>query len=1214
MRSNLRVLLTMVALSFCSAAGLFAADVTGLWQGTYSITAAYPAACNNQTTYTYTGPIWLALGQDGADVWAEGNWGGSKYVADCHVNDAPPTDLWLEGTTDGTNFVLTLHDEGDPKQFAGTVSGTTITGTVTSALVKGTFKLTRGNSGGCGAPNLIAPAPNANGIESPVTLQWSAVSGSDFYIVWAKTPDDDTFIEIGETEDTTLSTDVPPGSIVEWYVVAASGSCAAESAHATFTTAGCGYDGAVPLSPPNGATGVSSPVTFTWSAYPKATGYRIWAARDGGDYDVIDETTTTTTTDALPPGQYLWFVETFFADCDSAYSDDNAFTIPRAANCPTVGAKLASPAEGSTVTGHVTFTWSPVAGAVGYEVYAALDDGDYEWLGETTSTSLVADLGAGKISWIVSAELNGCDDLDSAIGTFTVPYDPACDHASTFLISPADGDSGVPLKVDFIWTPVDGATGYNVWIRYPAQQPQIIGSTKASRLTATLPQQGEIEWYTETTFASCSSDFAPSNVFTASANAACTAPGAPDVYVDPQAMSGEQYYLIFSPGLNTASYEVQESTTPSFSAAVTTKSTDILVPFTHTVASPTRFYYRVRSVSSCGLGTGAFSSAASIVISPATAADTESAEAAASYGAQGLIVQKVHIPGSGTANAKTGVLATFTVTADKPWMTVTPSSGTIPPEGIDLTITSDPKQLPAGTSTGTLKFTSTASATTPPSVPVSVNLVTPVTPNAGTSPLPTSLFVPAVVHAAGIGASFESDVRVANVSPQTMKYLLSFTPTLSDGTRSGQQATVQIDPGDTVALNDILKNFYGFAAAGDNVSGVLEVRPITNATTTPLGVTLASSRTFASGTAGTYGQYIPAIPFSQFIAKSKDPNVQTVLSLQQIAQSSSYRTNFGLVEGAGEAATVQVTVFNDAGQKLGSFPISLRPAEHMQIGQILAANGLTNVTDGRIEVAVTSATGKVTAYASVLDNKTQDPLLVFPVNTSSLPAGRRYILPGVADLNTGTSNWRSDIRIFNAGTTPASATLTYYPQGGNPGANAPATMTIAPGEVKAIDGALQSLFGVGNSGGSILVTTPNDSRLVATARTYNLTSNGTYGQFIPGLAPGDGVGLNERAAQILQVEESDRFRTNLGIVELTGNPVTVEISAFVPDSKVTAKTQITLGPNEFRQIGGILHQLGLGTTYNARIAMRVVGGTGRISGYGSLIDNRTQDPTYVPAQ
>ena len=36
--------------------------------------------------------------------------------------------------------------------------------------------------------------------------------------------------------------------------------------------------------------------------------------------------------------------------------------------------------------------------------------------------------------------------------------------------------------------------------------------------------------------------------------------------------------------------------------------------------------------------------------------------------------------------------------------------------------------------------------------------------------------------------------------------------------------------------------------------------------------------------------------------------------------------------------------------------------------------------------------------------------------------------------------------------------------------------------------------------------------------------------------------------------------------------------------------------------------------YNARISVEVTSGSGRVASYGSVIDNATSDPTYVPAQ
>jgi hypothetical protein len=316
----------------------------------------------------------------------------------------------------------------------------------------------------------------------------------------------------------------------------------------------------------------------------------------------------------------------------------------------------------------------------------------------------------------------------------------------------------------------------------------------------------------------------------------------------------------------------------------------------------------------------------------------------------------VHIPGSasgGTIAGKTALAGDqFTATTDKPWLKVEPSSGIIPPEGLDVTVTADPRELPAGSNTGTIILNTTASAGTK-SVPVSINLVTPVTPSASNSPTSSSLIIPAIAHAEGVGAKFESDVRITNASAQVMKYLLNFTPSNSDGTKSGQQATIQIDAGSTAALNDILRNFYGFATAGDNISGTLEIRPVmeenSRVSAVPTDVTFASSRTYANTPDGTFGQFVPAIKYSDFIARNG------VISLQQVAKSANYRTNIGLVEGSGQAATVLISVFDERGRVLSERMRDMLPGSHVQFPLDTA------VENGRVEVKVTNGEGRVTA-------------------------------------------------------------------------------------------------------------------------------------------------------------------------------------------------------------------------------------------------------------
>ena len=85
-------------------------------------------------------------------------------------------------------------------------------------------------------------------------------------------------------------------------------------------------------------------------------------------------------------------------------------------------------------------------------------------------------------------------------------------------------------------------------------------------------------------------------------------------------------------------------------------------------------------------------------------------------------------------------------------------------------------------------------------------------------------------------------------------------------------------------------------------------------------------------------------------------------------------------------------------------------------------------------------------------------------------------------------------------------------------------------------------------------------------------------------------------------------------VEVTGNDATVELLAYSPDSKVASRLVVPLSAGQYIQKGGIFKSMGFNNVYNGRITARVISGTGRIAAYGSVVDNRTTDPTYVPSQ
>ena len=831
-------------------------------------------------------------------------------------------------------------------------------------------------------------------------------------------------------------------------------------------------------------------------------------------------------------------------------------------------------------------------------------------------TLLITDVISATTSYWVRAT-NTCGTADSNTAILTIPQ---C-QKPVILAQPQNVTVhiGTPLTVSVL---ASGASSYQ-WYRASSGDPTnpIAAGTGPVLSIKALATSNTDYWVKVTN--SCGST--NSNSVTVTVD--CV-PRTLTMSVPPTATSASTYTVSWDGDAQVDfRNDLQEATKSDFSDAVTFQVTGANSRnFTHTVTTDTRYYYRAGNDPLCG-GAGPYSPAGSILVTAPQAPNlTNYNFANPPCTSNCTITQQLFIPGipvSGKDALATG--DQFSVASDKPFMTVSPATGALPPEGATVTVSIDTSQLDFGATQGSVTINRTPAAgkvgalgnpPPPTTVPVSVSVVAPVTQTPKTNNAPfNSLLIPAIAHADGIGTRFVSDVRLTNTAAQSITYQLTFTPANSDGTKSGKQLTLTIAGGDTKALNDIVKDWYGSGVLGEPGIGSLEIRPLNYSGKDPVSVSfasVASSRTYSVTAAGTFGQFIPALPLANFLIKSDVSKI----SLQQVAQSSAaggFRTNLGFVEGSGSAVNFVATLLDDNGNKLAERAYSLKPFESQQIrlDAFFNATGITlpNIADGRVEVRVTSDTGKVTAYASVLDNTTTDPLLVFPADPSKISASR-FVVPGVAEFDNSFSNFHTDMRIYNGGTSSVDVTLAFT------GASVPNKVkTIAAGATLALNDVLPTLWGI-TGGGSVVATTASDSQLVVTARTFSRdkTNGGTFGQFIPGVTAADAVGNGERALQIVQLEESPSFRTNLGLVEVTGNPASVELLAYTPDSKLASRTVVPLAAGQYLQQGQIFKSLGFSNVYNGRISAKVISGTGRVAAYGSVIDNRTTDPTYVPSQ
>jgi len=1138
------------------------------------------------------------------------------------VNGATLYELWLTNGGSTTLAASTASTSINSSVPSGTSSWFVVArlGTGCDPLVSATRTFTVQESAGCaqhGAPQVTSPVEGSTG-GSNVNVSWTAVPQAISYRVWIEV-NDTAPQDIGTTNGAiSLAANIPPGAIA-LYVDALFGGCPPTRSNIIHFTVNapdpCAQRAsATLLAPANNTVLGSSQVEFRWTPAPNASASRVWLALDGAPPALLGETTGNSLTAVVTPGQGVWFVEETFDGCASTSSTNFRFTLNEIAGCSVDAPALLAPANGAALSdGEVEFQWAAVSNAIRYEVYDSLVNGPPVLTGATTGTSLTRLVTPGEHEWLVRTFVDRCNPVDSAKSRFTYTPPPSCaDHQRPILISPLD-QAITTAPVSFDWNDPAGATLFEVYVIRGNNAPALIGSTTNSELANVNLATGAMRWFVRAFYGQeCSPlDSEQQQLEVVPLPQACSPLLPPVISAPGEISSGVEFLLQWSSIAGATGYQLQIASNAGFDGAdlITTSATSHALTRTNSGNEALAVFARVRAIDSrCTPvpSVSPYGPTAAIFVLPQ----------------QGTIGT---VPLSDPGNVQYTIVLgpefagqSFTAIPTEPWLSVTPASGVVGSGGTNLIVLANTGGLGVGTNSGAIAISLnalsgrvTTHATTTITPTISVNLVTPVKPAPANTPTPDTMIIPAVANAAGINAHFQSDVRVANTSPQLIKYQLTFIPSGDTGISAGRQTTFSIEPGHTVALDDVLKSWFGTGT--QNAIGVLQIRPLTTTSSStstasfgPLAnlVSFASSRTFNVTPNGTFGQYIPAVAYANFAGKS------TILSLQQIAQSPIYRTNLGLVEGSGSPADLLIRVFGGNGQQITSFTTHLNGGQHTQLNAFLFERGIT-LEDGRVEVSVTSSTGKVTAYASVLDNTTADAVLVTPVSLSEA-GNTKWVIPGIADIRSGFADWQSDVRIFNADTQPANITASFYSQGG--GAPKVETITLGAGEVRQLDKVLPTLFGVTNDGGALHLATTKASRIIATARTYNQTGHGTYGQFISAVTPPEAAAVGTRPLQLLQVEESPRMRSNIGVVEVTGKPVKLEVTITPPDAKFGAVFEVDLAANEFRQFGSLLASLGVGDTYNARVSVRAISGEGRATAYASVIDLATNDPTYVQAQ
>lgn len=135
---------------------------------------------------------------------------------------------------------------------------------------------------------------------------------------------------------------------------------------------------------------------------------------------------------------------------------------------------------------------------------------------------------------------------------------------------------------------------------------------------------------------------------------------------------------------------------------------------------------------------------------------------------------------------------------------------------------------------------------------------------------------------------------------------------------------------------------------------------------------VVNSRIFnqpGSDPSDTQGQFFGALPVAFAIGLGESTDL---LGVDQGADGD-FRYNYGFVEVAGQPAHLEVTLLDEHGVVLGASTADLGPFEARQFNLAELGAGATPTDNGRIEVAVTSGSGRVLVFGSGIANTSQDP-------------------------------------------------------------------------------------------------------------------------------------------------------------------------------------------------------------------------------------------------
>jgi hypothetical protein len=445
----------------------------------------------------------------------------------------------------------------------------------------------------------------------------------------------------------------------------------------------------------------------------------------------------------------------------------------------------------------------------------------------------------------------------------------------------------------------------------------------------------------------------------------------------------------------------------------------------------------------------------------------------------------------------------------------------------------------------------------------------------------------------GFGSEWRTDVTMYNPLDTEQNVDVEYVP-MYEAASSHRTVTVTLKAHEIRFVPDALQALFLL----ENGGGALHFRPA-------VGMNVVG-RTYSRSGEGTYGFGMTAIDAFN-AAGPRFP-----MTFAGAFPGEHFRTNILLTDTSGGGAAAELSAFGVSGSigSTGSIITALA-------GGTSQANGIHSTLNlfqrdaGGLMIQATRGTAIATVVA--IDNRTNDPTWFPP----DLTATEIRTIPVIGHLpGANGSQFRSDIYLFN----PTSQTRTVVLEAKKWDSPVLVTrqFTLLPREARVVVDALYSLWNLEGVARLRYWTTDEGDGVRVTSRTYTIEESGaTYGSLIPPLNNFQTAPAGD-ALEIIGATAGPGFRTNLGLVELSpvnfsAAPTTVRIRIIDQDHRELDNFTILLQRAGGIQINNILAARGITPPPAALLVVEVLT-NGLVGAYATLVDNVTNDTTYLGAQ